>query len=851
MSYRYKHLKYGSYEEIMASYHDPVGGRTLCCAHRSYFRMYPENSIPAILAAIDYGCDMVELDIRATKDGVCVLTHDNNLGRCTNAPVDIAFLNLNEIEYEKIKNLKLRFGTGGKTAMISEERICTFEEALLLCEHKILINLDKVMEDDYLRECAYQTMLKMERQGHSVFELCIFKLGIHSLDDVLHWIREKESRDGVKINYVPWGPNGAEYMISKGYHPYLFEYRFDCSEELISSKNNLRVGYMANCFDAFGEDDPDHWIRAMKWGANVIHTDDARLCPKFIHDFWTQDYLLRDDVLLRYQGVEEDLFVPKGTRKIAAGAFSHCSEVTSVMVPPCVEEIENGAFVDCPNLKFVVLQSDSVHIGTNAFPSHVTICAMQRVIHKNSDRISNKWILLTNDCMQFSYEIRKGRIGLTRYLGSETNVIVPDCLMGLPVYEIGRGCFQDTQVVSVTLGKNIESVERNAFCNCKQLRQVVFDQSVRGISIDAFDGCNRCLKIVSPSNSYSNRFAQAKGIQCGENMTIEDSSLTIFLGRGTVEDPFRIGCADDLIALSEILMTDHRNFYANAYYLQTADIKFGTEEKQFFPIGRDGGIFRGVYDGAGCAVSGLRIRSEEECVSLFGYVSEAEIRNVITENITITANAVIGGIVGFAENSLIENCHTRNFDLTATNTDYCNIGGAIGGTFNSTVKKCSATQGSIAGFRDLGGFIGESNHGYIYGCFADDILDLEGKGNACGGFVGNYKGATCFENCFTTVNVCGALRVGAFSGFSGRDCRAEMKNCVALGMVKSCKRDTHGGLTGAPVSCVVDCYYSDQLANIDCRQGISISPMVACNDQFIKQLGSPFYVKDNKIFFVS
>lgn len=74
MNEQYQQLKYGSYQEIQASYHDPIGGRTLCCAHRSYWWMYPENSVASIQAAIEYGCDMVEIDVRVTKDGVCVTT---------------------------------------------------------------------------------------------------------------------------------------------------------------------------------------------------------------------------------------------------------------------------------------------------------------------------------------------------------------------------------------------------------------------------------------------------------------------------------------------------------------------------------------------------------------------------------------------------------------------------------------------------------------------------------------------------------------------------------------------------------------------------------------------------------
>ena len=37
-------------------------------AHRGYWKDYPENSLPAIQAAIDLGADMVEFDITKSDD---------------------------------------------------------------------------------------------------------------------------------------------------------------------------------------------------------------------------------------------------------------------------------------------------------------------------------------------------------------------------------------------------------------------------------------------------------------------------------------------------------------------------------------------------------------------------------------------------------------------------------------------------------------------------------------------------------------------------------------------------------------------------------------------------------------
>ena len=836
MNYRYQHLKYGSYQEILSSYHDPIGGRTLCCAHRSYWRMYPENSVLAILAAIDYGCDMVEVDVRVTKDGVCVLSHDNNLGRCTNAPADMAKLNLDEIGYDQIKDLKLRFGTGGKNTMISDERICLFEEALLLCENKILVNLDKVMEDERLRECTYQTMLKLERQGHHPFEFCVFKCGKQSLANVLAWIKEKETCDGVKINYAPWGIQGAEYLIEHGYRPYLFEYKIDCSAELAYRKNALKVGYMANTFDDSGDDDTDHWNSVMKCGANVIHSDDARLCPQAVRAYWAEHYTVKDGVLFRYSGPCGDMVIPNGIRVIASGAFSGFMDLESVILPESVEKVESGAFGGCSGLKIAVLKGKSVLVGAEAFPKDTILCSFKDAVGVEV-RTEHRRIPFSEECGLYTYSFRKGKVILERYLGDEAEIIVPDTLLGLPVYEIGRNCFAGTDIISVQIGKQIERIERCAFQGCRHLRRVVFARSVKSISIDAFDQCDRMLKVISPVGSYPNRYARAKGIRCECPDGVSAVNVP-FSGSGTCECPYLISTTEDLIALSGILKSDCRNFFANACYLQTSDLDFTEEQaKDFSPVGQDGAVFRGIFDGAGYTVSGMHIQSEEEGVSLFGYINGAEIRNVNISGISVTASAYIGGIVGIAESSLIENCHVRNFSLIATNTDHCNIGGAVGVALHSVVKNCSAVGGSVKGYRDLGGFMGEANHSEVVNCFADDVSDLQAQGNSCGGFVGNFKGASRFERCFTAVNVSGALRIGSFSGFSGGDRRAEMKQCLALGNVGSCRRETHGGLTGARVANVVDCYYSDRVEHIDCCQGTAVAPDVACTAAFFHELG--------------
>jgi glycerophosphoryl diester phosphodiesterase len=58
--------------------------RPLIVAHRGAWGEFPQNSLPALAAAIDAGCEMAELDVRRTRDGRLVAVHD---ARVRSAPV--------------------------------------------------------------------------------------------------------------------------------------------------------------------------------------------------------------------------------------------------------------------------------------------------------------------------------------------------------------------------------------------------------------------------------------------------------------------------------------------------------------------------------------------------------------------------------------------------------------------------------------------------------------------------------------------------------------------------------------------------------------------------------------------
>src|SRR5215510_8363326 len=106
----------------------------LTSAHRGEHLEHPENSLPAIQAAIDAGVDYVELDIRTSSDGYLVLMHDPNVDRMTNGKGTIR-----DMTFAEIRKLDLGAWFPGKFADL---QIPTFDEALELCKGKIGIYID-------------------------------------------------------------------------------------------------------------------------------------------------------------------------------------------------------------------------------------------------------------------------------------------------------------------------------------------------------------------------------------------------------------------------------------------------------------------------------------------------------------------------------------------------------------------------------------------------------------------------------------------------------------------------------------------------------------------------------------
>ncbi|KAI0509425.1 PLC-like phosphodiesterase [Xylaria bambusicola] len=72
--------------------------------HRGYSAAYPENTMAAFRSAVDIGADALETDLRLSKDGIVVLSHDPSLKRCFGDARKVAECNWDELS--KLQTLR-------------------------------------------------------------------------------------------------------------------------------------------------------------------------------------------------------------------------------------------------------------------------------------------------------------------------------------------------------------------------------------------------------------------------------------------------------------------------------------------------------------------------------------------------------------------------------------------------------------------------------------------------------------------------------------------------------------------------------------------------------------------------
>ncbi|NDV80601.1 fimbrillin family protein [Bacteroides sp. 51] len=199
------------------------------------------------------------------------------------------------------------------------------------------------------------------------------------------------------------------------------------------------------------------------------------------------------------------------------------------------------------------------------------------------------------------------------------------------------------------------------------------------------------------------------------------------------------------------------------------------EELGVMPLGSKETPFRGTFDGQGFKITDVNLVSNDDFLGIFGYTDGATIKNLNVEGVGVkngseNSSTATGGLVGYANNTLITNCHVTYTDIVSA--AYDNAGGLVGYAVGGTrIEGCSTNTKVYAQHSYAGGLVGRTLAGtsikYSFAQkFDADNTDytVEAGNYYAGGLVGACNN-TNIEYCYSWS---GAKAIRYVGGFVGR-----------------------------------------------------------------------------------
>lgn len=265
-----------------------------------------------------------------------------------------------------------------------------------------------------------------------------------------------------------------------------------------------------------------------------------------------------------------------------------------------------------------------------------------------------------------------------------------------------------------------------------------------------------------------------------KNIEIPLTIKTAWGGSDDVEEPeknedgfYEISSGAHLAWLAQEISSSYGS--AKMQVVLVKDIDLGDEP--WTPIGTSASkAFKGVLDGNGHKISGLFIDTESSYQGLFGYVSDAEIKNLTVDGSVKGGEYTAGLVAQTGANTAIEHCF-------------------------STVQ--------VSGNGYVGGLVGDVRGRTLTMTGSAHVGTVSGNGYNVGGLIGRIYYAASVTDCYhrgQIINTTG--RTGGLIGLMD-DYSASVKNCYAVGMVLSTASDTHPAIGKKNSGTVENLYYLD------------------------------------------
>lgn len=232
-------------------------------------------------------------------------------------------------------------------------------------------------------------------------------------------------------------------------------------------------------------------------------------------------------------------------------------------------------------------------------------------------------------------------------------------------------------------------------------------------------------------------------------------------------------------------------------------------------IGSESNPFKGTYNGQEKNINNIMINNTSlENVGLFGYIENATLLNITLEKGNIVAGNKIGGIVGHAKNSNLDNLKNNGIDITASNNYSEIIRDHVDTDFGTTM-----TSGS-ASFLAVGGICGLGENTNIQNCINNAEIKGTSIGCGVGGIIGYDKGENAkILKCVNMGSIKDGIGLGGIVGYTNGNVKIE--ECTNQGIIEGKSFVSVGGIAGICIGgSVVNCKNENSVTGLSNVSGI-------------------------------
>jgi hypothetical protein len=381
--------------------------------------------------------------------------------------------------------------------------------------------------------------------------------------------------------------------------------------------------------------------------------------------------------------------IPNSVTGIGGLAFAGCTSLTNVTIPYTVGSIGDYAFGGCTSLTSAVFQGNEPPNDGTIFSDdngNTTVYYLSGTTGWGSTFGGVPTAVLTSQS-QFNYTANNGVITVTGYTGSNSTVVIPDTMFGLPIGSIGSGTFDgNTSLTAVTSGTNLTSIGTYAFTFCTSMTAVTIGTNVTSIGEWAFAHCYDLPSVIIPKSvTY-----------IGDDAFFEDLSLTAayFQGNAPPDDGTIFAIDSDITTVYYLPGTT--GWGSTFGGVPTSDIMPGSLQVTINPAGAVTAGAQWQVDGgpaqsSGMTVSNLSIGTHTvSFTTVSGWATPTNETLSISNNSTTTANEV------YLQTSPYT-C-AINSDNTLSIVGYTGVGGTV--TIPATIDGLLVTSIGNGGFMD-------------------------------------------------------------------------------------------------------------------------------------------------------